>query len=84
MKDLITQSQAEAAGWRILAGEFGSGNRKGERQANKIIGYITRTGGRAALVRLDSGRLAVYRPISEMETVEQTQRRIDRAHLRGN
>jgi len=84
MKTMITQSQAEAAGWRILAGGFFAGSSTDRRISNGIIQHISQTGGRAALVRRDSGRLAVYRPMSEMETAEQTERRIERAQLRGN
>lgn len=79
----ITQNKAEANGWRILAGGFLPTNHSDQLLAKKMIRYTTHTGGRAALVLRKSGKNAIYRPCIEMETKEQTARRIERIRLRG-
>lgn len=79
----MNQEEAEAAGWRILAGDFWPGSASDQKLAKVMLDYLAHTGGRAALVRRRSGGLAIYRPRAEMETAVQTERRIKRHRLRG-
>ena len=79
----VTPAQAKAAGLRALAGPFADDNPNEVILAAGIIAHITATGGRCAIVRDKSDKWIIFRPRSEMENSEQTERRLGRLALRG-
>lgn len=77
---MMTNREAEKKGWRILAGYFFEESPEEMAIADGIVSFIKETGGRAAIVT-HGYMCAVYRPELEMESIEQTERRIERAGL---
>lgn len=71
----MTKGEAKATGWTRLAAEFAPTNPNDSELAAKIVTHIQNTGGRVAYVSCED-HWELWRPRSEMETKEETERRL--------
>ena len=76
---------AKKKGFRVLAGPFDSEIPEESRLSHRIRDFIESTGGRviSADSAFPAGSFYLYRPGLEMETMKQTERRLDSAKLRN-
>lgn len=74
---------AKKKGFRVLAGPFDPTSRKESQLSEGIVAFLKATGGRVVSVDApyDEG-FFLYRPVLEMETIQQTERRLYAAKLR--
>jgi hypothetical protein len=72
----LTAHKAEHIGWRVLAGGFDIDCPVDRKIASNMLLHIKTTGGRAALVCAGPPTVEIWRPIAEMETIEETESRL--------
>ena len=81
--DFKTPSDARAAGYCALTNGFDVSKAEERRLLGEMLSFIRRDGSRAASVRLENGRMEIWRPRCEMEDAHQTELRLRRWELRN-
>lgn len=78
----MTMVEAQRKGYRVLAGPFAKDDAAEQALLARMRDYLRATGGRSQVVTDFGGTPYLYRPVAEMETIKQTERRLKMAKLR--